>query len=41
MIDGELTFERPVKLFIHDSATVGEILGAEAVRFSGQAPSPS
>jgi cytoskeletal protein CcmA (bactofilin family) len=39
VIDGELDFERPVKLLIHDSASVGEIRGAEAVRYRGQTPS--
>lgn len=41
VIDGELTFERPVKLLIHDTASVGKIRGADAVRFSGQTPTAS
>lgn len=32
-IDGELRFEREVKLFVHGSAKVGKITGASAVRF--------
>ncbi len=34
-VNGELRFEQSVRLFIHDSATVGEISGAEAGRYSG------
>ncbi len=37
-IRGVMTFERPVKLFVHESATVGEIRGAEAKRYSGNSP---
>ena len=35
---GPLTFERPVELYIHESAEVGPIKGAEAVRYSGDEP---
>lgn len=38
-VNGPLTFERPVKLYISDQAKVaGPISGANAVRFSGSAP---
>jgi len=37
-IEGPLTFEREVELYVHESATVGEISGAEAVSYSGEAP---
>jgi DUF4097 and DUF4098 domain-containing protein YvlB len=35
---GGLEFERPVKLYVHDSASVGEIVGADPIRFSGDRP---
>lgn len=35
---GELIFERPVKLYIHDSAETGPISGADAQLFSGEEP---
>ena len=37
-VEGKLIFERPVRLFVHDSAAVGQIEGAEAVMFSGDEP---
>lgn len=37
-IEGPLTFERDVELYVHESASVGEITGAEAVRYSGETP---
>lgn len=37
-VDGRLRFERPVELFIHESAEVGEISGAEPQYFSGDRP---
>jgi len=41
-VNGPLTFERPVKLYISDQAHVaGPITGAEAVKFSGAAPPAS
>jgi len=41
-VNGPLTFERPVKLYISDRAHVaGPITGAEAVKFSGNAPPAS
>lgn len=38
-VTGELIFERPVKLFIHETAETGPISGAEPQRFSGNEPS--
>lgn len=41
-VDGPLTFERPVKLFISDAAHVaGPITGAQAIKFQGAAPPAS
>jgi len=41
-VNGPLTFERPVKLYISDQAHVsGPITGAQAVKFSGNAPPAS
>lgn len=37
-VDGELTFERDVRLYVHQSAEVGPISGAEPVRYSGERP---
>jgi hypothetical protein len=35
-VDGPLVFEREVKLFVHDSARIGPVTGATAVRYSGE-----
>lgn len=35
---GRLVFERPVELYVHDSAEIGPVDGAETVRFSGDEP---
>ncbi|WP_147306727.1 MULTISPECIES: hypothetical protein [unclassified Wenzhouxiangella] len=37
-VEGPLKFERDVELFVHETATVGEITGAEAVHYSGDEP---
>jgi predicted acyltransferase (DUF342 family) len=37
-VDGPLTFEKPVELYVHDTATVGTIEGAEPIAFSGDTP---
>jgi cytoskeletal protein CcmA (bactofilin family) len=37
-VTGDLVFERPVDLYVSDSATVGRIQGATAKKFSGSAP---
>ncbi|MEM9056849.1 MAG: hypothetical protein AAGD86_05190 [Pseudomonadota bacterium] len=34
-VRGELVFEHPVELFVHESASVGTVRGADAVSFSG------
>ena len=35
---GDLRFERPVELFVHTTAEIGSVDGAEAVEFSGDEP---
>ena len=35
---GELRFERDVRLYVHESARIGRVTGAEPVRYSGAAP---
>jgi DUF4097 and DUF4098 domain-containing protein YvlB len=37
-IVGGLKFERPVELYLHETAAVGEIVGADPIRFSGDRP---
>jgi len=37
-VGGELRFEREVKLYVSDRATIGTVVGATAIRFSGDAP---
>ncbi len=34
-IDGDLVFEREVSLYVHESARIGRVTGAEAQRYSG------
>lgn len=36
VVEGALVFEREVKLYVHESARVGNITGATAVRYSGE-----
>jgi hypothetical protein len=38
VVQGSLTFEREVELYVSDTATVGKIQGATAKKFSGSAP---
>lgn len=38
VVDGPLVFERPVDLFVHESATIGDVEGAEVQRFTGESP---
>lgn len=38
VVQGSLTFEREVELYVSDSATVGKIEGATAKKFSGASP---
>jgi hypothetical protein len=35
VVDGPLVFEREVTLYVHDSARIGSVTGATAVRYSG------
>jgi cytoskeletal protein CcmA (bactofilin family) len=37
-VQGELRFERPVKLYVSDKATIGTVSGASAVTFTGDKP---
>lgn len=37
-IDGELSFERTVELHVHETAVIGEVSGAEIIRYSGDQP---
>jgi len=38
VVDGTLKFDREVKLYVHESAKIGPVEGATAVRFSGDSP---
>ena len=38
VVEGELVFEREVELFVHETAKVGRIVGAQAQRYSGSKP---
>lgn len=38
VVDGPLIFERPVELYVHETATIGNVEGAEPQRFSGDSP---
>ena len=40
VVGGTLSFERNVKLYVSDRATIGPVEGATAVRFSGDRPPP-
>jgi len=35
VVEGALNFARDVRLYVHESATIGEVIGATAVRYSG------
>jgi hypothetical protein len=37
-IRGRLVFERPVELYVHDSAEIGQVSGAQVNRYSGREP---
>jgi hypothetical protein len=39
-VQGDLRFERTVRLFISDQATVGTVTGATPISFSGETPPP-
>jgi cytoskeletal protein CcmA (bactofilin family) len=38
VVAGTLRFERPVKLYVSERATIGKVVGATPVRFSGEQP---
>jgi hypothetical protein len=38
VVQGDLRFERKVKLYVSDKATIGPVIGATAVTFSGNSP---
>ena len=38
VVQGDLRFERDVELYVSDKATTGPIIGAKAIRFSGDKP---
>ena len=38
VVQGDLTFERKVKLYVSDKATIGAVTGATAIAFSGDNP---
>ena len=38
VVQGPLVFERKVTLYVSDTATIGDVVGATAVRFSGLSP---
>lgn len=40
VVQGDLRFERDVKLYVSDRATIGPITGTTAIPFSGDAPPP-
>lgn len=39
-VQGDLRFERAVRLFVSDKATIGTVTGATAVTFTGDTPPP-
>ncbi len=38
VVNGELRFERKVELYVSEKATIGPVVGATPVRYSGEAP---
>jgi DUF4097 and DUF4098 domain-containing protein YvlB len=40
VVQGELRFEREVRLYVSDKATTGQITGANPIRYSGDNPPP-
>ncbi len=40
VVQGELRFERPVRLYVSDQATIGTVTGTTPIPFSGTAPPP-
>jgi len=39
-VQGDLRFERTVRLFVSDKATIGPVTGATPIPFSGDIPPP-
>jgi hypothetical protein len=39
-VQGDLRFERKVRLYVSDKATIGTVTGATAMTFSGDTPPP-
>jgi DUF4097 and DUF4098 domain-containing protein YvlB len=39
-VQGDLVFKRKVKLYVSDHATIGTVIGATAITFSGDTPPP-
>ncbi len=39
-VEGTMKFERPVKLYVSDKATIGSVVGASPISFSGDQPPP-
>ncbi len=37
-VDGELSFAREVELYVHETAEIGAVSGAEVIRYSGDQP---
>jgi len=40
VVSGQLRFERKVALYVSDKATIGSVIGATPVRYSGEEPPP-
>jgi DUF4097 and DUF4098 domain-containing protein YvlB len=38
VVEGAMTFERAVRLYVSDTATIGQVTGATAVKFTGEQP---
>lgn len=38
VVSGTLNFERPVKLYVSDTATIGSVQGATVLKYSGERP---
>ncbi len=36
VVEGTMTFERAVRLYVSDTATIGQVTGATAVKFAGR-----
>ena len=38
IVDGDLTFQRRVRLYVHETAKIGKVNGAEVIRFNSDKP---